>query len=328
MMPTKAQAHGRWVGPSTIFFVLPIAILYILTPTLNGLWKSLTSAEHDQYAGELARAATSEASWLRSVRRRHDWMEKNRKYDGTLFTPRDESFLYWYTIWDFFPATYTCPWDVQRVGTLGDGGKWICGMSKYEKVARPLRVYSFGVGDDSSFEAEMLNRSTKAEVWGFDDTVDGWEPGLEQDYPNRTQFLKTAVAGYDFYDEKDNTEFLSIKSIMKKLGHDYVDLIKMDIEGDEFPALESFLEEFSRGGDREGEEVPIGQLVIEIHVPDKGPRISQFADWWERIENAGFRPVWSEANLLAVTVGDGKPCCTEYTWINTRDGKSVLWNRG
>ncbi|KAF9875429.1 hypothetical protein CkaCkLH20_07249 [Colletotrichum karsti] len=207
------------------------------------------------------------------------------------FSPRDESFRFWYTLWDLFPATYTCPWDLQRVGKLGDGGKWICGMSKYENprppARPPLRVYSFGVGGDSSFEDDFLNRSSAAEVWGFDDTVDGWGQGLGARYPDRTHFFKTAVAGYDFYDEGDRTEFLSVKSIMKKLGHDYVDLVKMDIEGDEFPALEAFLEEFREAG----REVPVGQLVVEIHVPEKGPRISQFAEWWGRIEGIGMRPV-------------------------------------
>ncbi|OHE98321.1 hypothetical protein CORC01_06317 [Colletotrichum orchidophilum] len=190
-------------------------------------------------------------------------------------------------------------------------------MSKYEKFKiysraseRPIRIYSFGIGDDSSFEAEMLSRSTTAEIYGFDDTVDGWGAGLEA-YPNRTHFFKTAVAEYDYYDEEEKTDFLSIKSIMKKMGHDYVDLIKMDIEGDEFPTLESFLGDYAQGGQLEGKEVPVGQLVIEIHVPEKGPQISQFAGWWEKIERCGFRPVWSEANLLAVTVGDGKPCCFE-----------------
>ncbi|KAL0777360.1 hypothetical protein CaCOL14_006877 [Colletotrichum acutatum] len=207
-------------------------------------------------------------------------------------------------------------------------------MSKYEKAEansraseRPIRIYSFGIGDDSSFEAEMLSRSSAAEMYGFDDTVDGWGKGLEA-YPNRTHFFKTAVAEYDYYDEVEKTEFLSINSIMKKLGHDYVDLIKMDIEGDEFPTLESFLGDYAKGGELEGKEVPVGQMVIEIHVPEKGPTISQFAEWWERIEEVGFRPVWSEANLLAVTVGDGKPCCFEYTWINTKDSRSVAWDRG
>ncbi|KXH49507.1 hypothetical protein CSIM01_03795 [Colletotrichum simmondsii] len=334
MAALKPVNQGILSFPRVLPFFFPVVFLYFLTPILNETWSSWVLSRSDTHLSELSRAALSEKSWLSSVQERHEWMSVNKDYDSMLFTPRDESLRFWYTIWDLFPATYTCPWDVQRVGKLGDGGKWICGMSKYERAKRksrasekPIRIYSFGIGDDSSFEAEMLNRSRAAEMYGFDDTVDGWGKGLEA-YPNRTHFFKTAVAEYDYYDEKYQTEFLSIKSIMKKLGHDYVDLIKMDIEGDEFPTLESFLEDYAKGGELEGKEVPVGQMVIEIHVPEKGPKVSQFAEWWERIEEVGFRPVWSEANLLAVTVGDGKPCCFEYTWINQRDNRGVIWDRG
>jgi hypothetical protein len=77
-----------------------------------------------------------------------------------------------YTIWDFFPAVWTCPWDIQRVGRLGDGGKWVCGMSKYEdRTDRPTIIYSFGVNDESTFEEEILER-TNAELYAFDYSVD------------------------------------------------------------------------------------------------------------------------------------------------------------
>ncbi|TEA14312.1 hypothetical protein C8034_v003520 [Colletotrichum sidae] len=287
-MSPEPLAQRRRLSLGFLCLTLPVFIFYLLTPSLNTWWRSFISVTSNPYAGELARAAISETSWAKSVRQRHNWMEKNNDYDHIL-----------------------CPWDLQRISRLGDGGKWICGMSKYESLQRPLRVYSFGVGGDSSFEAEMLNRSSSAEVWGFDDSVDGWGSDLETGFPNRTHFFKTAVAGYDFYDESDKIEFLSIESIMSKLGHDYVDIIKMDIEGDEFPTIESFFKDFERGEKYEGKEVPVGQLVIEIHVPDKGPRITQFAEWWERLERSGMRPAMSEANYLAVTVGDGKPCCVE-----------------
>lgn len=36
---------------------------------------------------------------------------------------------------------------------MGDGGKWVCGMSVYENLPAdtPCVIYSFGVKDDSSF---------------------------------------------------------------------------------------------------------------------------------------------------------------------------------
>lgn len=36
---------------------------------------------------------------------------------------------------------------------MGDGGKWVCGMSRYENYPknRECIIYSFGVRDESSF---------------------------------------------------------------------------------------------------------------------------------------------------------------------------------
>ncbi len=50
---------------------------------------------------------------------------------------------------------------MERVGRMGDGGKWVCGMSRYEALSRkrPCTLYSFGVRDESSFENELLSRT-------------------------------------------------------------------------------------------------------------------------------------------------------------------------
>lgn len=29
-----------------------------------------------------------------------------------------------FTVWDFFPPAFNCPHEMERVGRLGDGGKW------------------------------------------------------------------------------------------------------------------------------------------------------------------------------------------------------------
>ncbi|KAI1144867.1 methyltransferase domain-containing protein [Nemania diffusa] len=154
---------------------------------------------------------------------------------------------------DFFPPTYSCPWDVRRLGHLGDGGKWICGMSKYEsEVSRPIIVYSFGIGNDSSFEADLL-ASTTAQVFAFDYTTDNFGPEISSANNNRTSFERLALGGEDGRRD-NNVEYQTLTSIMRRLGHDYVDIIKMDIEGDEFPALTTLMDEYA------DKELPIGQL--------------------------------------------------------------------
>jgi len=44
---------------------------------------------------------------------------------------------------DFFIASFQCPHHVERIGALGDGGKWVCGV---ERLARQKKcvIYSFG----------------------------------------------------------------------------------------------------------------------------------------------------------------------------------------
>ncbi|KAF2223032.1 hypothetical protein BDZ85DRAFT_262855 [Elsinoe ampelina] len=102
---------------------------------------------------------------------------------GTASFPN--GFIYPYHVWDYLRPTFYCPMDLERVRRLGDGGKWVCGMSRYEDIFPPSPagadhqgaqakrqsnetkriIYSFGVSDDSSFEAALLHR-TNADIWG------------------------------------------------------------------------------------------------------------------------------------------------------------------
>lgn len=84
----------------------------------------------------------------------------------------DQSF---YTGLFFF--SFMCPHDIQRVGPLSDGGKWLCGMSLYEEHPRAKCViYSFGVNYETRFEGEMLDR-TDCEIFAYDASVTAMGPG-------------------------------------------------------------------------------------------------------------------------------------------------------
>ena len=73
--------------------------------------------------------------------------------DWDRFPAQHDHDPYQYSIWDFVPASYSCPYEVERIGTMGDGGKWVCGMSLYEDIPaeKPCIMYSFGVQTESSF---------------------------------------------------------------------------------------------------------------------------------------------------------------------------------
>lgn len=87
---------------------------------------------------------------------------------------------------------YTCPHVQERIGRLGEGGKFICGIDAIAKV-KDCVVYSFGVNTESSFEAgescelhsergtaltendflctELLDRAPNCKLWAYDYSV-------------------------------------------------------------------------------------------------------------------------------------------------------------
>ncbi|KAH7401396.1 methyltransferase domain-containing protein, partial [Pyrenochaeta sp. MPI-SDFR-AT-0127] len=302
------------------------------------------------------RMELSEKSWQKSVELREAMAAKHPDNPRIPFFPRD--FLkYPFTIWDFFPATWTCPHDVQRVGRLGDGGKWVCGMSMYESLPAPepvaenveireesdksrnqegLVIYSFGINAESSFEAEMLERVPSARIWGYDFSVDGWGPQIAASYRDRTFFKRIGLGKEDKHES--SPPFWTFPSLMRENNHTYIDILKIDIEGSEYDALDTLMDNFDNTRTASGESIlPIGQVMIELHLGDgvhldnkkAGASVDfeRFRNWWERLERMGMRPAWMEINLFAVTLGSGKsdPRCTEYVWVNARDERSVLW---
>jgi hypothetical protein len=281
--------------------------------------------------------ARSETAWRSSVSLRHEMANSHPKHPQVPFFPAqtlDDFGQYPYTLWDFFPATYTCPHDIQRVGRLGDGGKWVCGMSLYESKAAPTIsganqgntetvIYSFGVNDESTFEAEMLARIPSAQIYAFDYSVENFGPQLSPSYSARAHFKKVGLGAKD--ELYKNPQFFTLSALMKQNNHSYIDILKIDIEGSEYSALDAFMDDCEKSTTG---VLPIGQVMIELHlVDDKHVNFEVFSKWWERLEGFGMRPTWLEINLLAVTLGKGKtdPRCVEYVWVNARDERSVLW---
>lgn len=93
----------------------------------------------------------------------------------------------------------------------------------------------------------------------------------------------------------------------------------MDIEQYEFNAMDKFMQDFA------GQPLPIGQFLVEIHLMGLAdelhrPDFPEFMQWWERLEACGLRPVWTELNLLTVTLHaeDSLPRCAEVRRVKGR----------
>jgi hypothetical protein len=237
-------------------------------------------------------------------------------------TDQEKYKLWPYTVWDFTPATYSCPHEVDRVGRLGDGGKWVCGMSKYVNYPKDRQcvIYSFGVRDESSFENDMLSR-TNCSVWAYDFSVVDFGEQLLPANRGRAHFVQAGIAGKT--DKSRDPPFYSISELMKMNGHTYIDILKMDIEYYEFETMDGLMNDFPSSA---GYELPIGQLMVEIHFFNHHTA-SDYLAWWERMEARGLRPTWTEPNLLAVTLGNpGDPLLSEYTMLNVKDKRNVVFN--
>jgi len=278
------------------------------------------------------RMARSERAWQSSVSLRHKMANlhpSNPKIPHFPAQTLADFGRYPYTLWDFFPATYTCPHDIQRVGRLGDGGKWVCGMSLYEAKPAPAVsnqkntetiIYSFGVNDESTFEAEMLARIPSARIFAFDFSVVKFGPQLSPAHSSRAHFSQVGLGAAD--ETLRTPQFFTLRTLMKQNKHEYIDILKIDVEGSEFTALDAFMDSCEESG-----IFPIGQVMIELHLfEDKVVNFERFTKWWERLEKFGMRPTWLEINLLAVTLNPSKtdPRCVEYVWVNAKDEKSIL----
>jgi len=164
--------------------------------------------------------------------------------------------------------------ETQFLGTEYGGWAVIPGLIKPTDI-----VYSFGIGHDNSFDLEMIKRFGVT-VHAFDPT-----PGLgdwmkEQGFDERFRFYDYGLAGFDGEVEirsqatdqqtsgtiLDRTELdvntsgttivvKRLSTIMKDLGHEHIDLLKMDIEGAEFDAVADLLASGIRPK----------QLLIEYH---------------------------------------------------------------
>ncbi len=74
---------------------------------------------------------------------------------ATAFTTNESNLGMFLRVWDFYTPDYNCPVLKERVGRVGDGGKWVCGL-RYPLQDHPCLVYSLGSRGDASFEAQIL----------------------------------------------------------------------------------------------------------------------------------------------------------------------------
>lgn len=221
-------------------------------------------------------------------------------------------------VWDLYSPQLSCP-DVVRVGKIGEGGKWVCGLSQLAHDNACV-MYSFGISTDISFEVEILRR-TNCIIHAFDPTV-GALPihnlnDMTPQQRSRIHFHKTALGIHSGTSEMHSLNE-QLLDIMHRLEHTFINLLKIDIEGGEWAVFNSLFINGVYKGQRHSERtsepvevLPVGQLLIELHYNTMEDTEAFFAG----AARNGLLPYSREINLQPCVSG-GMPVAVEYSFIH------------
>lgn len=202
---------------------------------------------------------------------------------------------------DKISANWPCFRGIFPIGTEGsitDGHKWACGV--HDINPDPI-VYSFGSGNSNDFELGFLKLRPTSKIFVFE--ID--ERKLAQP-ANVTSSISYFHLGLGYHPKYPILK--TLKQIMLQLNHTYIDVLKMDIEGHEFPFIDYEKSMFKH----------VGQYLVELH--DFGKKHINVMQYVEDIEASDLRIFHREHN-----VDSGKGCCSELAFIQ-RDWEK--WEEG
>ncbi len=194
-----------------------------------------------------------------------------------------------------FIEELTCP---QQVYGQGDGS-WIVNP---ENINSSSVIYSFGIGRDISLELELIEKHDAA-VHAFDPTPVSLEWVSQQPLPMQLVIHDYGLAAFDGDLEfqmprkqtgahfspvqryKNSSTGLykapvkRLSTIMDELQHQHIDLLKIDIEGGEYDAIDDLL----------NSDISVKQLLVEFHHNYATISLQQTLDTLSRLRSAGFK---------------------------------------
>jgi hypothetical protein len=180
---------------------------------------------------------------------------------------------------------FTCDFE-ERIGAMGDGGKWVCNAYKIAK-AENCSVLSIGSLNDYGFETAMHNLNSRCKIHTFDHTV---TPTGTPPYVNFHRYgLGSESSG----------NILTMKDVIDMAGFQgkVIDVLKIDCEGCEF----NVYKEFSSSGF-------IRQILMEIHFQNRESTDALL----QAMHDHGYIIFHKEPNTYGCS-GD----CIEYAFLKT-----------
>lgn len=168
--------------------------------------------------------------------------------------------------------------DIRYFGETGYGFPVCC--KEYEAIDS-IVVYSFGTGENISFDQELFDKYSQAEIYAFDPTPKAVEfmneldknkfpclrfyafglsdtDGIQKFYLPKNMDYVSGSTLYNYSVDKNDyieVQMYTLKKIMELLGHFHIDLLKLDIEGSEFTVLPQLL----------NDKIPVEQICVELH---------------------------------------------------------------
>lgn len=139
-------------------------------------------------------------------------------------------------------------------------------------------VYSFGIGEDISFDRAIIEKHG-CEVFAFDPTPKSINWVSRQEISEKFRFFEFGISNksgfIDFFlpknpnhvsgsminqnniniKEKVLVEMKTIRDILNELNHKHINVLKMDIEGEEYDVIDNILDN----------NISVDQILVEFH---------------------------------------------------------------
>lgn len=168
-------------------------------------------------------------------------------------------------------------------------GNWFLCQDEPYKVKEPCLVYSFGIGNDFSFDDAMAKLG--CEVHSFDPSMNMPEHVRNTSVVFHPIGLSTSVIKdfnprHDIYVIQDQSwTMMDLLSIMEMLGHKnrVLDYLKIDVEGHEWSVIDYLL--------KNGITSRIRHFSLEYHIFPDWPDKARYPDLlitYKRLKEAGF----------------------------------------
>ncbi len=209
-----------------------------------------------------------------------------------------------------FDAVTDCKTTI-RVGTRFDGGKWIADP---QTLSGSSVVYSFGVGDNISFDMDIAGWFG-ADVYMFDPSpsvvscFSGFLPAQACGKGHLTfqpiglgPVSREASRQWDLVIEGKHCVARSLADIARSLHHDHIDILKIDIEGGEFAALQQMIDTQALLN------LHVRQLLVEFHLWDD-QCFAEFVRIVGSLDKEGFLIFRKEFNPYAADK------CAEFSFL-------------